>query len=151
MTLFGLAQTSFSSDDYYTPKHLFETMNVSFDLDVCHPPFCTAVPCARYLTTQDDGLTSPWSGSVWMNPPFSRPEPWVRRFMEHANGIALLPVSKSRWFSQLWNSKAALTSLPSNLKFVDPQGGNGSIFIPACLAAFGDVNVAAIGRVGRVR
>lgn len=49
-----------------------------FDLDPaagCEP---VRIAENRYVPA-DDGLTSPWYGWVWLNPPFSDPEPWLRR------------------------------------------------------------------------
>ena len=141
----------YTSDDYYTPKELFDLLDVQFDLDPAHPPFRTNVPCTTYYTINDDGLTQAWFGNVWMNPPFSKPRPWVEKFVQHGNGIALLTQSKSRWFYDLWQSAAAITTFGSSLRFVDPRGGKGSIFMPTCLIAFGEKNIEAISRIGKVR
>ena len=86
-----------------------------------------------------------------MNPPFSKPEPWVQRFTNHANGIALIPASKSRWFHDLWQTNAAITMLPSTFKFDDPKGSNGSIFMPTLIVAYGETNKHAIAKLGKVR
>lgn len=48
-----------------------------FDLDVCAEPHTAKV--GRYYTVEDDGLTSPWGGLVWCNPPFEAIDPWVSR------------------------------------------------------------------------
>jgi len=150
--LFTTPQQTLTSDDYYTPRWLFDLMQITFDLDVCAPPGGpTAVPTNRYYTQQDNGLTSPWFGRVWMNPPFSKPQPWVERFADHTNGIALLPLSKSRWFDKLWETETGIVVLPSNFKFIDPKGGNGSIFMPTCLIAYGTNNIQSIAKVGKVR
>jgi len=87
-----------------------------------------------------------------MNPPYSNPGPFVARWLEHGNGVALLPMSKSRWFGNLWASSAAL-SVPSNyaLNFIR-NGQRKQIFLPMLFAAIGpDENVDAIGRLGSVR
>jgi len=51
-----------------------------FDLDPaagCEP---TPIADERY-TPEDDGLTSPWFGTVWLNPPFSDKTPWYSRLV----------------------------------------------------------------------
>jgi len=151
ISLFNQEQENLTSDDYYTPKHLFDALDVKFDLDVASPPHATHVPCTKFYTQKDDGLTQPWYGNVWMNPPFSDPRLWVRRFVEHNQGIALLSVSKSRWFNDLWDRRVPMVLLPSDFRFEDPKGGNGSIFMPSALVALGSSNVAAIANIGTVR
>src|SRR4026209_1061522 len=86
-------------DDYYTPPQVFDALGLRFDLDVCAPPGGVPwIPCDKYFTQFDDGLAQPWEGRVWMNPPFSDSAPWIRRFIEHADGVALVQVSQSAAF-----------------------------------------------------
>jgi hypothetical protein len=146
--LFGQPQTEKTSDDYYTPQWIFDALGLRFDLDVASPPGgAPYVPCDRYFTQEDDGLAQEWHGRVWMNPPFSKPTPWVERWVDHGNGVALLPVSKSRWADRLWRTDGAkVVLLPATLKFV-----GGPIFMPTWLWAIGEDNVEALNQVGIVR
>ena len=93
-----------TSDDWYTPRWIFDAAGIVFDMDVCAPvdPARRTCPARRYLTAIDDGLTVPWEGVVWMNPPFSETRPWVDRWIEQADGMALLPAANgTRGFSSL--------------------------------------------------
>jgi hypothetical protein len=138
--LFGIEQTQTTSDDYYTPKWIFDALGLHFDLDVASPPHPTNVPCDRYYTQADDGLASPWYGRVWCNPPFSKPAPWITRWVEHGNGIAITVMSKSRWFDDMWrNPDVTAGALPPTLKYV-----GGSIFIPCMIWAIGDTCTTAL-------
>jgi hypothetical protein len=151
-TLFNTKPHALTSDDYYTPKWIFDKLAITFDLDVASPTGgCHWIPATNYYDQITNGLTSDWHGNVFMNPPFSKPIDWVRKFINHANGIALLPMAKSAWFDLIWNDAQAITTLPSNLKFVDPKGGNGSILMGAMLFAYGQHNVNALHNIGRVR
>ena len=139
--LFDTPAIAKTSDEYYTPKFVFDALGVHFDLDVASPEGGTHVPCTRYYTIHDNGLTQPWHGNVWMNPPFSQGTPWFERFLNHRNGICLSVFSKSKWFERLWNEADAITIPPIHMKF--EQGG---IFLPVFIAGIGQHNADAINR-----
>jgi hypothetical protein len=148
--LFVVPQEQLTRDDYYTPKWIFDRMGLTFDLDVSSPPGGIEwLPATRYFTQEDDGLVQPWSGRVWMNPPYSQSTPWVRKFIEHHHGVALLPHAKSAWHPLLWATDAALVVPEAYFNFVGPS--NGSIMLPVFFAAFGEECVEAISRLGAVR
>jgi hypothetical protein len=111
------------------------------------------VPTHRSYTIDDDGLASDWDGLVWMNPPYSYPTPWVDKFIKHGNGVALIPFSRSRWFTDLWDKADAIMALPSNFKFVTLEGKHASVFMPVALASMGEVGTSALKRLqtNRVR
>ena len=138
--LFATEQITRTSDDYWTPKWIFDALGLTFDLDVASPPEGPAhTPCHAYYTQKDDGLTAPWHGLVWMNPPYSKPNLWVQRFTEHANGICLVTFSKSYWFENLWNTADALLLPPIHMSFVQ-----GQIFMPVVMAAYGNTATVAL-------
>lgn len=145
--LLAVGQEKAGKDDYYTPPQVFEALGLEFDLDVCAPPGGVRwVPARRYFTVEDDGLTQPWEGRVWMNPPYSQATPWVRRFIEHGHGVALVGHAKSAWHPELW---AAADACAYPFAYFDFVGG--SIFMPVWFAAFGEECVDALHRVGIVR
>lgn len=135
------------SDDYFTPRWVFDALALRFDLDVCAPPDGGLCPAAAWFTMEDDGLVQPWHGRVWMNPPFSNVAPWADRFLEHRHGVALLPANSSRWYPRIWAAADAI-ALPqvANFRFV-----GGTIARPVWFAAFGSECVEALSRVGYVR
>ena len=136
------------SDEHYTPKVLFDTLGITFGTDVCAPvggvPW---IPAINYYDKERDGLTNPWFDVVWMNPPFSNPTPWVEKFIEHNNGIALCVVSKSKWFNALWNSSDAVVPFPRTWKFERPDGSKKTISFQSFLFAMGNVGAQAIQRI----
>lgn len=137
--------SSKTSDDYYTPKWIFDALGVEFDLDVSAPPGGIPwVPAKRHFTIVDDGLAQPWEGRVWMNPPFSDVTPWANKFIAHNNGICLVQISKARWFNVLWEKGHAILVLPPNLTFVTAQGEPKGIFMPCVLVAMGRDNVETL-------
>jgi hypothetical protein len=80
-----------ANDELYTPRFIFDALNVIFELDVCAPkggPLHT--PAVDYYDIDSDGLTAEWYGRVWMNPPYSKPDPWINKWLDHKNGFALI-------------------------------------------------------------
>jgi len=143
-----------ANDELYTPKWIFDALGVEFDLDVCAPkngPLHT--PTKRWFSQEDDGLANEWTGRVWMNPPYSKPAPWIDKWLNHGNGFALVAFSKSNWFGDLWNSKAALCRLPTNTAFIDTNNKKQQIWMPVCMFAIGETNITALemSGLGRIR
>jgi len=59
----------------------------------------------RYWTMRDDALRQPWLGErVWVNPPYSNIEPWIRKaWLEHYAAdliVMLLPANRTE--QQWW-------------------------------------------------
>lgn len=79
---------SSKTDLWETPQEFFDELNreFRFDLDVCALP--ENAKCARYYTPEQDGLSQPWKGVCWCNPPYGREiGSWVRRgFFASAGG-----------------------------------------------------------------
>jgi hypothetical protein len=126
-----------NKDEQYTPKWIFDKLNVIFDLDVAAPiERKDHVPALNRLTVLDDALTQDWSGMVWMNPPYSKAKPWVEKFLDHGNGIALLPYSKALWMIDMWNKADAICPV-YDIKFEQVEGKAQGIFMPVALFALG--------------
>lgn len=140
------------NDEYYTPKFIFDGLGLLFDLDVAAPLIQTNVPALQKYTIVEDGLSQPWNGLIWMNPPFSKANPWADRFMEHRNGIALLPATQGKWFERIWQDADAFLLL-SRLKFDRPDNLRRDVFMPTFLIAYGDVSVEALSKsnLGKAR
>ena len=148
--LFPVAEGK-TSDECYTPRSLFDLLDIEFDLDPAScPPELSAVPARRIYTIEDDGLSLPWKGRVWLNPPYSDVTPWVNRFLDHGHGIALLPVSRGAlWMRRLWGGVDAVAQWDGLFNRAD--GTKYSIPFALLLWAMGEDCVEAIGRVSRAR
>ena len=136
-----------ATDNVLTPRSLFEALTIRFDLDVAASVDGDFVPADRRFTVEDDGLIQPWSGRVWMNPPYSKPQPWVDKFIQHSHGIALLPISRSHWQIRLWQEADGICLMDHLFSFHD----HSSFPFQVHLAAFGEECVEALSRLGRVR
>ena len=143
------------NDEVYTPPHIFEALNLVFDLDVCGPVGgLDWIPANRTFSQEDDGLVQDWYGRVWMNPPYSKPTPWINKWIAHGNGIGLVPMSKAAWFNVLWERQdVAFISLINTLRFMTPSGESKGIFMPTVLIGIGVENIEAMrsSGLGRVR
>lgn len=120
-----------ATDEWYTPRHVFEAMGVRFDLDVAEPrygqwparEFCTCGIAASSLETI-------WFGFVWMNAPFGKRNglaPWLEKFFAHGNGVALTPDRTSAPWWQDYAPKAdAILFVRHKIKFIGSDGRPGT-------------------------
>ena len=137
-----------TNNDWYTPRWVFDAAGIMFDLDVAAPvdPGFRTCPARRYLTVLDDGLTHPWHGVVWMNPPFSGPAPWADKFAAHPEGLALMPaLPRSKALGVLMRTADAVALI--NPDFGRPDGTSAVLRWPMLLAAKGAACVSALARV----
>lgn len=136
-------------DEWYTPLWLFNALNIQFDMDVCAPLDRTYsnVPATQHLTIEDDGLNQPWSGTVWCNPPYSKPEPWARRMIHHGDGLLLthMPMNAG-WCVDVWEACDAIRLFQA-MEFVRPDGTSQRPGYWLQLTAFGDTATEALKRL----
>ncbi len=151
--LFNLKQQDLTSNDHYTPKWVFDLLQLEFDLDVASPPDGVPwIPAKKFFTQEDDGLAQKWEGLIWCNPPFSNILPWVNRLNEHKNGVALLPHTKGSWRREVWKGADGIVEWESltEIRFIH-QGKEKTIFPTTFLAGWGATALQGLARVGRVR
>lgn len=87
------------NDRWLTPLSIVEAVG-PFDLDPCAAPDHPTATTRWTPEEVGDGLSMPWEGRVWLNPPYGRTMgDWVRRLVAHGSGIALLPVATG---TKLW-------------------------------------------------
>jgi hypothetical protein len=79
-------------NDWHSPAAVVEAARSvlsKIDLDPASCPKANEiVQAARFYTPRDDGLRQPWSGRVYLNPPYGNHiEPWIARLVaEHEAG-----------------------------------------------------------------
>lgn len=108
------------SVEWYTPAWVFEALDITFDLDPASPhDMETAVPATRKYTVFDDGLKKPWTGRVWLNPPYGPETPlWIRRMIAHGNGIALVfSRTDALWCQEAMRAADAMLFVAGRIQF----------------------------------
>lgn len=119
------ADVMFSSktDLWETPKDFFDKLDAEFhfNLDVCALP--ENAKCAAYYTPEMDGLSQPWYGRCWCNPPYGRAVGrWVEKAARSAEAGAtvamLLPArTDTAWFHDYIYGRAEVRFVRGRLKF----------------------------------
>jgi hypothetical protein len=134
------------TDVWLTPRHILDALG-PFDLDPCSAPDPEAWPTAReHITLPTDGLSVPWRGRVWLNPPYGNIGwRWLRRLADHGTGTALLFArTETKGFVEtVWNRASAVMFLHGRLHFhhADGTGAKANSGAPSCLVAYGDSDV----------
>jgi len=120
-----------NTDEWYTPKYIFDAMgDIHFDMDVASPDDRThcCVPAKEFITR--DSLAARWEGFVWMNPPFggrNALEPWLGKFIDHNNGIALVPDRTSApWWQKYVPRSRCVLFVAKKIKFIGSSGEPGN-------------------------
>lgn len=118
-----------ATDEWYTPPHVFAALGCEFDTDVASPgrPMTPWITALKFITT--NSLTTKWSGFVWMNPPFGGRnglEPWLEKFFDHGDGVALVPDRTSApWWQEYARRANLILFVAPKLKFIGVDGKPG--------------------------
>lgn len=118
------------SDRYFSPQELLDLVLAqwgSIDLDPCWDPE-SLVKAKKHFDIRrgQDGLILPWSGRVFLNPPYSNTSSWIVRAAQHAAAggevLALVQASvgSSYWKSYVW-PWASVCCLSPRPKFGRPS------------------------------
>lgn len=97
-----------NSDNWASPKWILDLFEGFYD------------PCP--LNSKENGLLLDWKDKTYVNPPYSNPEPFIRKAIEENKKgkfiVMLLPVDTStKWFLALKEAKAHIILPNERLKF----------------------------------
>lgn len=135
-------------DEWLTPPEIIEALG-PFDLDPCAPINRPWDMAAQHYTVADDGLSKPWHGRVWCNPPYGlQAAKWLDRLADHGNGVALIfaRTETAMFFEHVWEKADALLFLKGRLHFhhVDGTRAAANAGGPSVLIAYGRDNADSL-------
>lgn len=142
-----------ATDVWLTPPSILAPLG-AFDLDPCAAPPPRPWPtAARHIALPEDGLAAPWSGRVWLNPPYSREAVrWLRRLVEHGTGTALtFARTETAWFDEtVWRAADAVLFLRGRVHFhrADGSRSTDNAGAPSVLVAYGRDDAARLAGSG---
>lgn len=117
------------TDEWATPADLFEELNreFNFNLDVCADSWNHK--CENYFSKSEDGLTQPWVGTCWMNPPYGREiGKWMKKAFDSAWGgatvVCLVPARTDTAWWHDYATKGEVRFLRGRVKFVSRDGAS---------------------------
>ena len=126
----------------YTPSEYIEAAREvmgGIDLD---PASCEVanltVKATRFFDITTDGLTQPWEGRIWLNPPYARG--LINRFVDKlreeffvhkrvTEAIVLVNnATETPWFQNMAREASAICFPSSRIRFFEPvEGKNGAV------------------------
>lgn len=120
---------SSARSDWATPQDLFGELDreFHFTLDACATP--ENAKCPAFFSPEQDALKQPWSGTVFMNPPYGREiSTWVRKAYHEAKKgakvVCLLPArTDTAWWHEHVMKAADIRFLRGRVKFGGSKNG----------------------------
>jgi phage N-6-adenine-methyltransferase len=121
--------------EWYTPARFIDlarTVMGDIDLDPATSPFAQqTVQADTFFTVEEDGLTQPWHGRVWLNPPYAQPA--IMHFIEklveeYASGRVQQAIllthnyTDTAWFHLAESAAALICFTKGRISFVNMDG-----------------------------
>jgi hypothetical protein len=122
-------------NEWFTPEPWIARARVALgeiDLDpASHVIAQQTVQAKRFFTIVDDGLTRPWFGRVWLNPPYNRAllAPFIDKLVtEYASGRVEQAIllthnyTDTEWFHTAANAANVICFPSGRIRFLSPAG-----------------------------
>lgn len=128
---------------WLTPPDVLAQLG-TFDLDPCAAPSPRPWPTAvKHIELPENGLSAPWHGRVWLNPPYDETlDYWMERMASHGIGIALTfaRTETDIWQRWIWPYAKLICFFYGRLYFRFPDGSRapGNAGGPSALIAYSE-------------
>jgi phage N-6-adenine-methyltransferase len=124
------------TNDWHSPSDIIEAARVTMggiDLDPASSEKANeTIKATQIYTEQTNGLDKPWSGNVWMNPPYAQPlmakfaEKFIKELPNIKAGIVIVNnATETKWFKNLSEKASAICLVTGRVKFLEPMGSKG--------------------------
>jgi phage N-6-adenine-methyltransferase len=136
------AAHSSATPEWPTPQWLIDELAAEFgpfDLDPAASAQNAKAP--KFYTQEDDGLSQPWAGRIWLNPPYGRDiGRWMARAAQAAQDgalvVCLVPARvDTRWWRDATAAAALVRFLPGRIRF----GGGDPAPFPSAVIVLGEL------------
>ena len=115
---------SSKSNEWETPKYLFDALNKEFNFTIDVAATSTNAKCDRYYTKEDDALSKDWAGeTVFMNPPYGRgigkwvKKAWLEIQKHNITVVMLIPARTDTSYFHDYCLKGEVRFLRGRLRF----------------------------------
>lgn len=149
-----MPRTTPDTERWLTPRWILDALG-HFDLDPCGAPGWPTADEVYTPETHGDGLSLPWRGRVWMNPPYGSTMPaWLERMASHEHGTALIfaRTDTAAFHEYVWKYASAVLFLRGRISFLRPdfieaEANSGAASV---LIAFGNEDAEILRTCGLV-
>ena len=106
-----------TNDNYATDERIMQLFEDWFD------------PCPLNDNPETDGLTIEWDDKTYVNPPYSKPLPWVLKAIEENKKGKLIVMllrmdTSTKWFKDLQEAGAVFLWINGRLRFNNLKPAN---------------------------
>jgi len=113
------------SAEWETPQSLFDKINLEFHFNLDPAANDQNHKCERYFTKREDGLKQPWTGIVFVNPPYGAEiGKWVQKgYFESKHGALVVMLVPARTDTKWWHEyvmRGEIRFIRGRVQFINP-------------------------------